>query len=392
MASLGDYSFINFVEKDQRQTIEAERTLREYQGLELKFDLDVTPDAEVEIVVDQQTGSSLKGTGAGLIFMEINTNGKFNMWGDFVVVTGQYRFKYGGVLDKTFRVKPGGTINWDGEPLAALLDMEAVYRLNANPAPLLDNAGFSRSIPTEVIVRLTGELEQPTIDFEIEFPGSSSIVQSELEYRLQDPTVEERNSIFLLAQGTFVNESSGLSQQAVTGNLLGTATTGLFNQVLGSDNEKLNLGVSYEAGYSSPNTAGEVQDRIGVTVSTQISDRILFNGRFGVPVGGVSESAVAGDAEVQLLLNEEGTLSMRIFNRQNDVTQYLADQQGYTQGIGLSYEVDFNSFRDLLRHLFGTGQQPAPQAPDTTTVRPVKTEAMGPDSLIRFYSKNQKPF
>ena len=392
VASLGDYSFINFVEKDQRQMIEEGRTLRDYEGLELKFDLDVTPDAEVEIVIDQQTGSSLKGTGAGLIFMEINTNGKFNMWGDFVVVTGLYRFKYGGVLDKTFRVKPGGTINWDGEPLAALLDMEAVYRLNANPAPLLDNAGYSRSIPTDVIVRLTGELEQPTIDFNIEFPGSSSIVQAELEYRLQDPTVEERNSIFLLAQGTFVNESSGLSQEAVTGNLLGTATTGLFNQVLGSDNEKLNLGVSYEAGYSSPNTAGDIQDRIGVTVSTQISDRILFNGRFGVPVGGVSESAVAGDAEVQLLLNEEGTLSMRIFNRQNDVTQYLADQQGYTQGIGLSYEVDFNSFRELLRHLFGTGQQPAPKPPDTTAVRPVRTEVMGSDSLIRFYSKNQKPF
>ena len=392
VASLGDYSFINFVEKGERQMIEAERTLGGYEGLELKFDLDVTPDAEVEIVIDQQTGSSLKGAGAGLIFLEINTNGKFNMWGDFVVVTGQYRFKYGGVLDKTFKVKPGGTINWDGEPLAALLDMEAIYTLNANPAPLLDNAGYSRSIPTEVIVRLTGELEQPTIDFNIQFPGTSSIVQSELEYRLQDPTVEERNAIFLLAQGTFVNESSGLSQQAVTGNLLGTATTGLFNQVLGSDNEKLNLGVSYEAGYSSPNTAGDVQDRIGVTVSTQISDRILFNGRFGVPVGGVSESAVAGDAEVQLLLNESGTLSMRIFNRQNDVTQYLADQQGYTQGIGLSYQVDFNSFRDLLRHVFTTGQQPAPKAPDTTAVRPVRTEVMGSDSLVRFYSKNQKPF
>ena len=167
---------------------------------------------------------------------------------------------------------------------------------------------------------------------------------------------------------------------------------GLFNQVLGSDNDKLNLGVSYEAGYSSPNTAGDVQDRIGVTVSTQISDRILFNGRFGVPVGGVSESAVAGDAEVQLLLNEEGTLSMRIFNRQNDVRQYLADQQGYTQGIGLSYEVDFNSFRELLRHLFGTRQEPPPIAPDSTAVRPVDTEVMGSDSLIRFYSKKQKPF
>lgn len=369
VATLGDYSFINFFEKSQGQLAVDTREANDYQGLELKFDLDVTPEAEVEIVVDQQTGSSLKGTGAGLIFMEINTNGKFNMWGDFVAVSGQYRYKYGGILDKTFKVKPGGTINWDGDPLAAQLDMEAVYTLNANPAPLLEDVRYARSLPTEVVVRLTGELEQPTIDFNIEFPGTSSIVQSELEYRLQDPTVEERNAIFLLAQGTFVNENTGLNQQAVTGNLLQTATSGLFNQVLGSDSEKLNLGVSYESGYVSPNSAGEFQDRIGVTVSTQISDRILFNGRFGVPVGGVTESAVAGDAEVQLLLNEQGTLSMRIFNRQNDVQQYLSDQQGYTQGVGLSYEVDFNSFRDLLRYLVGTADTSVKRTPSSRLLR-----------------------
>lgn len=397
VASVGDYSFITFIEKDQRRTVQAGRTLREYEGgLELTFDLNITPDAEVEIVIDQQTGSSLKGTGAGLILMEINTNGKFNMWGDFVVVTGQYHYKYGGVIDKIFKVRPDGRINWDGEPLAAQLDMEAVYTLNANPAPLLDNSGYSRSIPTEVIVRLTGELEQPTIDFNIEFPGSSSIARSELEYRLQDPTVEERNAIFLLAQGTFVNDNSGLSQQAVAGSLLQSATTGLFNQMLGSDNEKLSLGVSYEAGYQNPNAAVDAQSRIGVTVSTQISDRILFNGRFGVPVGGVSESAVAGDAEIQLLLNDQGTLSMRIFNRQNDVQQYLADRQGYTQGVGLSYEVDFKSFRELLRYLFSKDQAPAPPPPpqeaDSTLARPLNTEVMGSDSLIRFYAKKQKPY
>jgi len=83
------------------------------------FDLDVTPDAEVEIVIDQNTGSSLKGTGSGLLLMEINTN-----------------------------------------------------------------------IPTEVIIRLDGELENTVVDFDIEFPGTNSVVQSELEYRLQDPTIK----------------------------------------------------------------------------------------------------------------------------------------------------------------------------------------------------------
>ena len=390
VASVGDYSFINFIEKDQRQLIEAGRELREYEGLELEFDLIVTPDAEVEIVVDQRTGSSLKGTGEGIIFMEINTNGKFNMWGDFVVVTGQYRLKYGGVIDKTFLVRPGGTINWDGDPLEAILNMEAVYELNANPAPLLDNTGYTRRIPTEVVVRLTDELEQPTVGFDIQFPGTSSIVKSELEYRLQDPTVEERNALFLLAQGTFVNDQTGLNQQAVAGNIYQTASN-LFSKALSSDSDVLNLGVSYESGYQDPNADIVTDDRIGVTVSTKISDRVLFNGRFGVPVGGAAESAVAGDAEIQLLLNDEGTLRALIFNRQNDIQQFMTDQQGYTQGVGLSYEVDFNTFQELMRKLF----EKRPEDPDGEEARPAENPPpapMGQDSLIQFYSKNRKPY
>ncbi|UJH66987.1 translocation/assembly module TamB domain-containing protein [Allomuricauda sp. SCSIO 65647] len=386
VTSVGDYSFINFIDKNAEKTIEAERVLDEYQGLEMAFDLVVTPDAEVEIVVDRSTGSSLRGTGEGILLIEINTNGKFNMYGDFVVVTGEYNFKYGGVIDKTFNVRPGGTILWERDPLAALLDMEAVYALSANPGPLLDNTGYRGRIPTEVVVRLRGELESPSIDFDIEFPGTSSVVLSQLEYRLQDPTVEERNAFFLLAQGTFVNEQTGLNQQAVTGNLIQTAS-GLLNQILGGNNDKFNFGLSYEQGLLDTETDFRAEDRIGVTVSTQISDRILVNGRVGVPVGGVSETVVAGDVEVQVILNEEGTLSAKIFNRENQVQQFFAERQGYTQGVGLSYQVDFNSFRDLLRKVF----QKKEKAKEGQPPESIPSNVMGKDSLIRFYTKTNSP-
>lgn len=387
IASVGDYSFINFIERNNVKTIEEQRILKDYQGLELAFDLVVTPDAEVEIVVDPGTGSSLKGTGEGILLIEINTKGKFNMYGEFVAVTGQYNYKFGGIIDKTFNVRPGGTIMWQGDPLDAQLDMEAFYALNANPAPLLDNAGYTRRIPAEVVVRLTGGLERPNIDFNIDFPGTNSIVKSELEYRLQDPTVEERNAFFLLAQGTFVNERTGLNQQAVTGNLIQTAS-GLLNQVLAGENSKLDLGVSYEQGYLDPNADIQTENRIGVTVSTQISDRILFNGKFGVPVGGVSETLVAGDVEVQVLLNEEGTLRAKIFNRENEIQQFLADRLGYTQGLGLSYEVDFENFKELMGKVFGKKPENEPEAPKP---RPDPGSVMGKDSLVQFFRKGNPP-
>ena len=61
-------------------------------------DLDVTNQAEVEIVIDKETGSYLNGRGAGNLFMEINTNGKFNIWGDFITFDGIYNFKNLGVI------------------------------------------------------------------------------------------------------------------------------------------------------------------------------------------------------------------------------------------------------------------------------------------------------
>ncbi|MFS4415700.1 translocation/assembly module TamB domain-containing protein [Maribacter sp. 2307ULW6-5] len=352
VASVGDYSFINFVEKSDGTAIEEQRQLKEYQGLELEFNLDVTPEAEVEIVTDTKTGSSLRGTGEGILLIQINTNGKFEMYGDFVVVTGQFDYKFGGIIDKSFRVKPGGRINWDQKPLEADLDMEAVYSLNANPAPLLDSQGFTARIPTDVVIKLTGELQSPDIAFGIDFPGTNSVVQSELEYRLQDPTVAEKNAIFLLAQGTFVNEQNGINQQAITGNLVQSAS-GILNSLLGGGNDKFNFGLSYEQGNLNRNADAGIDDRIGVTVSTQISDRVLFNGRVGVPVGASSQNLVAGDFEIQLLLNDEGTLSAKFFSRQSEIQAFLPDQQGSTQGAGVSYEVDFDTFRGLFRKIFG---------------------------------------
>jgi len=383
VASVGDYSFINFTEKNAITNVEDQRMLKDFQGLELEFDLDITPEAEVEIVTDIKTGSSLKGTGIGIILLQINTKGKFEMYGDFVVVTGQFNYKFGGIIDKTFAVKPGGTINWDQKPLEADLNMEAVYSINANPAPLLDNQGVTQRLPTDVVIRLTGELQSPDIEFGIEFPGTNSVVQSELEYRLQDPTVEEKNAIFLLAQGTFANAQTGINQQAITGNLIQSAS-GILNSILGSNNDKLNVGLSYEQGVLNRNADVETENRIGLTVSTQISDRVLFNGKVGVPVGASSETMVAGDFEIQLLLNEEGTLSAKFFSRQREIQAFLPDQQGSSQGAGLSYEVDFDTFRELFWKILNTEQIAKRKLPE-----PAKEprSVMGKDSLLQFYPK-----
>jgi len=346
--------YIRFVSEETEEKEEELIRQNSSSKITLDFDLEITPEAEVTVLVDQISGTELKGSGTGLLLMRL-IDGEFSMFGDYAVSSGNFNYRFGGLIDKDFDLQPGGTITWQGDPYNAQLNLTALYRLSANPAPLLNSSSYPRPVNTDVSIRLGGAILQPQIDFGINFPNLSSVIRSEIEYRLRDQSTLERNVFFLLAQGSFVNDQMGISQGVLTGNLMQSAS-GLLDRVLG-ESESFDLGLSYEQGFTSPQSNVDIEDRIGVTVSTKLGKRVLFNGKLGVPVGGVTETVVAGDVELQVILNEEGTLSAKIFNRENTLSQVFVGAQGYTQGLGLSYQVDFENFKDLIRRVLKSANQ-----------------------------------
>jgi hypothetical protein len=353
---LADVSFIDFMSKTDfnKPTNEVEEELQEItiaRGLEMTFDLDVNNKAEVEIVVDQVSGSTLTGRGSGNLLMETNIDGKFNMWGDFVAYDGIYNFKNFGLIDKKFNVNQGGTIVWEGDPLEAQMNIEAVYEVpgGANPALLVDNPNFNKKIPTNVLIKLEGSLLKPDNPvFEINFPNTSGVVASEINYRLADQQRRQLQAISLLSQGIFVSDVS-FSTQGIANNLYEKASD-VLSSLIGEGDGKLNFGLNYLKGDERPDLDIRSQDRIGVTFVTQISDKILLNGKIGVPVGGVEETLIVGDVQIDFILNEKGTLKAKVFNKENEF-RYISDDLGYTQGVGLSYQVDFKTFEGLIQKI-----------------------------------------
>ncbi|WP_248722753.1 translocation/assembly module TamB domain-containing protein [Seonamhaeicola sp. ML3] len=346
--SFGDNTFIRFLSKKEKEAKEKgeEIVFQDIQGLELDFEIDITEDADLEIIIDKNTGHSLKGSGRGGILVGINTNGKFDMWGDFSVFKGIYNFAYGGLVQKQFVVQPGGTINWEGDPLKAQIDMLAIYKTQANPSPLLDNP-INRSIPVELNIALTGELQQPVPEFSFEFPNVNSAVKSELQYRLDSPDEVENQALYLVSTGSF---AGGLDELNFSGTIA-ERLNGIINNIFSNGDGRLNFGVNYDPGQNRPDY--QTNDRVGVTLQTQISDRVLINGNLAVPIGGAdaANTVVAGDVQIDFLLNEEGTLIAKVFNRENSIRNF-GEAIGYTQGIGLSYNVDFDTFKELLQNLF----------------------------------------
>jgi hypothetical protein len=353
---VGDNSFLNFITREQKFNNENGiiNAVSNYQGIELDFDFDINTNAEIEVILDRNSGHSMKGTGYGSMKMEINTLGKFLMYGDFQIMEGSYSFKYGGLIDKKFNVKPGGTIRWYGEPMNAVLDLEAIYSTQANPALLLESASFNRKVDTNVSIVIQGNLSNPQPDFTIDFPNVSSVLKSEIDYKLQDKDTRQTQALALLSAGSFMTaENVG---NVAYGPLFERASS-LFSDLFSDEDSKLQLGVDYSQG----DRINQISDRVGVTLNTQINEKISINGRVGVPVGGVAESVLIGNVEIQMQLNEDGSLRARVFNRENDIN-YIGEGIGYTQGIGLTYNVDFDNFKEFIQKVFTKKNQEQKQS------------------------------
>ncbi len=229
------------------------------------------------------------------------------------------------------------------------MEISAIYKTQANPSPLLDNP-INRSIPVHVLTNLSGPLEKPDIEFEFEFPNVSSTVKSELNYRLDSKEDRDNQALYLLATGAFSNRLNDI-------NITGTITerlNGIINGFFSTSDNKVNIGLNFEAGENTPDY--QTDDRLGVTLQTNISDRILINGKVGVPVGGVSETVIAGDVQIDFLLNDEGTLTAKVFNRENSIRNF-GEEIGYTQGVGIAWNVDFDTFSELIQIIFKGKQE-----------------------------------
>ena len=347
--SVGNKSFMHFLSPTEKNNLKNGifNSVRSYKGLELKFDLNITPEAEIEVILDRETGHGMKAKGNGTLLLEINTLGKFNMIGDYQVYEGSYNFKYRGLIDKRFEVKKFSTIVWEGDPLRARLDLEAIYKTSANPSVLLDNPSINRRVPVEVGIGITGSLSSPEPDFQINFPTVSSVLKSEIQTKLSDKDIRQTQALTLLSTGGFLSQD-GVDQNALTRNLFETAG-GIFDDIFQDPDDKLKVGIDI---VSADRTPGRESDgSVGFTVSTQINERITVNGKLGVPVGGINESAIVGNVEIQYRVNEDGSMNLRVFNRENDIN-YIGEGIGYTQGVGITYEVDFNTFQELVNRFF----------------------------------------
>ena len=343
---LGNLSYLKFSSEDGNSSL-----YNLNQGLELFIDLKLNNNAEIDIIFDEDSGSKLSGRGSGDFILESDYSGKFSLKGEFNNEFGKYHFKNFGIVERIFEIKKGANIVWDGDPYKGIINAEALYEVpgGANPSKLIQNASFNRKIPTFVNVLLVGELSNlQTPKFDIIFPNTRGSIKSELDYYLNDYEKKQTQAISLITQGFFTDSGSNslVSSQTITNNLFQRAS-GIIDEIFTNPKDKINVGINYFQGDRFSSSSLLNRDRIGLSVQSEISDRILVNGKIGVPVGGTEENVILGNVQIEFLLNDSGNLKARIFNKENEY-QFFGDEIGYTQGFGISYEVEFDTFSELI--------------------------------------------
>lgn len=342
--SFGDNSYIKFLSPEDKIAKANGNVFSqtEIKGLNLEFNLDIKPNAQIEIVIDKDSGSTIKGRGEGNLGIFINTNGKFDMYGDFSVFEGTYKFKYGAFVEKLFTVEPGGSIVWDGDPLNAEINLKALYATTTNPSVLLDSP-INRTIPVNLEINLTGRLEKPDPDFTFDFPNVESTIKSELEYRLSSEEQRSNQAIYLLTSGSFFGGTLDFT------GTISERLNGIVNNIFGDDNGNFKVGLDLDLAQNNPDF--ETESRVGLTLQTKLSDKVIINGKVGVPFGSTTQTTIAGDVQIDWLLNDDGTLRATVFNRENPIRNF-GEEIGFTQGLGISYNVEFDTFKELLQIIF----------------------------------------
>jgi hypothetical protein len=346
-------SFISFVSLNQTNEGSTPFILPKRFGLSLNFDLTLTPEAEVQMIFDSKIGDIMRGRGFGDLRLEIDKQGSFFMYGDYMVQEGDYLFTLQNLINKRFRMEQGGTIRWKGDPYDADIDVRAIYRLRTSLFDLAANQSdtsdfYRRRVPIETVLHLQDKLFNPSISFEIQLPGGDETTRDMIERLILTDQEMNRQVFSLLILNRFVPPEDGFNN-ALSYGMGSTSFELLSNQLsnwLSQISSDFDFGVNYRPG-------DEISSQeVELALSTQLfDDRVVIDGNLGVagnhPAQTQRTSNIIGDVNVEVKITPEGKFRVKAFNRSNTF-DILNSNAPYTQGIGVFYRKEFDNLSELF--------------------------------------------
>ncbi len=312
----------------------------------------ITPEARMTLVMDPVGGDEIRAYGEGNMRLTYHSiDNSINMWGNYTLDRGSYNFTLQDIIIKDFTIKPGSTISFSGDPYAAEANLQAYYAVNANLSDLdesfLQDKELNRTnVPVHALMKVTGDIRQPDIDFDLEFPTLTQDTYRKVRSIVSTSDMMNRQIIYLLALNRFYTPDY-MASTTKGSELFSVASSTISSQLSSM------LGKLSENWSIAPNLRSDRGDFSDVEVDVALSsrllnNRLLFNGNFGYRDKSLNTNQFVGDFDIEYLLNKRGSWRLKAYNRYNDQNYYLRTAQT-TQGVGIMFRKDFDNIFSFLR-------------------------------------------
>ncbi len=362
-----DYKFLTFSDR-RKEELERRmdtvpdilstfrKTMAKQDVLPTRFMMDirasVTPATLMTLVMDPASGDKITTRGNGDIQVEYNSESNdMQMLGKYTLEEGNYNFSLQDLILRDFSIRSGSSISFNGDPMNAMLDITAAYRVNTNLTDLDESFSTDRelartNVPVDAMLMVTGNLQHPDINFDIQLPTLTQDVERKVKSIISTDDMMSRQIIYLLALSRFYTpEYMGSTSNG--GELAAVASTTLSSQLsnmLGQLTDKFSVAPTFRS------DKGDFSDlEVDVALSSRLlNNRLLINGNFGYRDPSTSHTTFVGDFDVEYLLTRGGNLRLKAYNHFNDQNYYLR-QALTTQGLGVVYRREFDNPFSFLR-------------------------------------------
>jgi hypothetical protein len=349
-----------------------------FSGFDLSSVIEIDKAATLRLLLDPSTTDSLVVKGEAALSFTMDRSGKMSLTGAYNLDDGSYLVSFESIIKRRFEINSGSTIIWNGDPLDAVISINATYTVRASPIDLVagqlsesqaDQSEYKRKFPFLVLLKLRGEILHPKISFEIQLPPEEKgilggTVNAKLISLNNDPSALNKQVFALLVLGRFIqenplqpdanNEASNIVRATVSKFLSAQLNQLSSKVVTGVD---LSVDIQSYDDYSNNQVQGRTQVELGVK-------KQLFNERLSIQVGGNvdvegskqnSASDITSDVTIEYKLTEDGRYRLKGFRH----NQYEGGIDGLLieTGMGVSYVRNFNEWRIFFR---------APKKPEET--------------------------
>ena len=355
---LAERDYIKFKSKDENVeiTINQKDILN---GVSARLSIDILPETQVHAVLNPRTRNMISANGRGNIRLNINKSGDLSIFGNYSIEKGTYNFSFENILNKQFVINEGGTITWAGDPYDANVDLTATYKVKASLADLVANnpnadiTELRRRVPINCNILLSNKLVDPTIKFKIEVPSTQNFNQYTFDQYVNTEEETNRQAFSLLLSNRFYavqNTNSAAANQTFLGNtatdLLSSQLSSHISNWMSQNRYNIGVGVNYRPGDEITNEEYEL------ALSTQMLDnKIILSGNVGYGRNTTEQSSESGnfigDFDLEVKLNKKGNIRAKAYTHTNNDVLY--ETSPTTQGIGISFNEEFNRFGDLFR-------------------------------------------